>query len=86
MLIEALSEGLVCMNRLGLRRHLGALQFNCNGGDHEWETVYGGVQERLALTGFTASIEALKASGVIRSHRYLGDIAGYLSADAYVRT
>lgn len=39
--------------------------------------------QRLALVGFRSSIEKLKAAGVIRSDRYLGDIAEFLCADAY---
>jgi len=36
-----------------------------------------------ALTNFASAIKELKDSGVIRSHRYLGDIAEFLCADAY---
>ncbi len=36
-----------------------------------------------ALKNFSSSIKELKDSGVIRSHRYLGDIAEFLCADAY---
>lgn len=36
-----------------------------------------------ALTNFASAIKELKDSGVIRSHRYLGDIAEFMCADAY---
>ncbi|MFH0977258.1 MAG: hypothetical protein V1874_15875 [Spirochaetota bacterium] len=40
-------------------------------------------RQRCALVDFRRSIEELKATGVIRSDRYLGDIAEFLCADAY---
>lgn len=40
-------------------------------------------KQQRALLSFNNSIEELKAAGVIRSDRYLGDIAEFLCADAY---
>jgi len=40
-------------------------------------------RQRLAITSFAASIKELKDAGVIRSHRYLGDLAEFLCADAF---
>ncbi|WP_010322422.1 DUF6998 domain-containing protein [Marinobacterium stanieri] len=40
-------------------------------------------RQQHALVRFKNSIEELKASGVIRSDRFLGDIAEFLCADAY---
>lgn len=40
-------------------------------------------RQRHALLSFNSSIEELKSAGVIRSDRYLGDIAEFLCADAY---
>ena len=34
------------MNSPDFYRHLRALQCSSNGGDYEWEAVYGGVQNR----------------------------------------
>lgn len=39
-------------------------------------------RQQLAITKFKASIKELKDSGVIRSHRYLGDLAEFPCADA----
>ena len=39
-------------------------------------------RQRLAIIDFKASIKELKDSGVIRSHRYLGDLAEFICADA----
>ena len=36
-----------------------------------------------ALAGFASAVQELKDAGVIRSDRYLGDIAEFLCADAY---
>lgn len=36
-----------------------------------------------ALGSFASAIKELKEAGLIRSHRYLGDIAEFLCADAY---
>ena len=36
-----------------------------------------------ALKNFAIAIKKLKNAGVVRSHRYLGDIAEFLCADAY---
>lgn len=40
-------------------------------------------RQQRALLRFNNSIDELKAAGVIRSDRYLGDIAEFLCADAY---
>lgn len=40
-------------------------------------------QQQLALSNFRAAIKELKDVGVIRSDRYLGDIAEFLCADAF---
>jgi hypothetical protein len=37
----------------------------------------------LALRSFTSAVKELGAAGVTRSHRYLGDIAEFLCADAF---
>lgn len=39
--------------------------------------------QREALSKFSSAIHELKTSGVIRSHRYLGDIAEFLCADEF---
>lgn len=39
-------------------------------------------RQQLAIINFKASIKELKDSGVIRSHRYLGDLAEFLCADS----
>lgn len=38
-------------------------------------------EQRAAIQAFHASVESLRAAGVARSHRYLGDIAEFLCAD-----
>lgn len=40
-------------------------------------------RQQRALLRFNSSIEELKSASVIRSDRYLGDIAEFLCADAY---
>ncbi len=40
-------------------------------------------RQQGALTSFSRAVRELKATGVIRSDRYLGDIAEFLCADAY---
>jgi hypothetical protein len=40
-------------------------------------------RQQAALSAFHRGIKELKASGVIRSHRYLGDIAEFLCARAF---
>jgi hypothetical protein len=40
-------------------------------------------RQRLAITNFAVSIRELKNAGVIRSDRYLGDLAEFLCADAF---
>jgi hypothetical protein len=40
-------------------------------------------RQRRAITRFASSIRELKDAGVIRSHRYLGDLAEFLCADAF---
>ncbi|EHC04307.1 hypothetical protein Sbal625DRAFT_3896 [Shewanella baltica OS625] len=40
-------------------------------------------RQQHALLRFNRSIQELKSAGVIRSDRYLGDIAEFLCADAY---
>jgi hypothetical protein len=40
-------------------------------------------QQRRALTQFDEAVQALLHCGVIRSHRYLGDIAEFLCADEF---
>lgn len=40
-------------------------------------------RQQIAISGFAASIKELKDAGVIRSHRYLGDLAEFLCADAF---
>ena len=41
------------------------------------------IRQRNAITAFGCAVQELKDAGVIRSHRYLGDIAEFLCADAY---
>lgn len=41
------------------------------------------ILQKNAITAFACAVEELKDAGVIRSHRYLGDIAEFLCADAY---
>lgn len=40
-------------------------------------------RQENAIKGFAKAIEELTAAGVIRSHKYLGDIAEFLCADAF---
>lgn len=40
-------------------------------------------QQKLSIERFAAAIEGLKEARVIRSHKYLGDIAEFLCADAF---
>jgi len=40
-------------------------------------------RQKTAIEDFASVITELKAAGVIRSHRYLGDIAEFLCADAF---
>lgn len=40
-------------------------------------------RQQRAITDFTTSIQELKDAGVIRSDRYLGDLAEFLCADAF---
>jgi hypothetical protein len=40
-------------------------------------------RQKVAITSFGTAISELKNSGVIRSHRYLGDLAEFLCADAF---
>lgn len=40
-------------------------------------------RQLLALSSFRSAIKELKDAEVIRSHRYLGDIAEFLCADAF---
>jgi hypothetical protein len=41
------------------------------------------IRQRAALSKFAESVTELKAAGVIRSDRYLGDVAEFLCADAF---
>ena len=40
-------------------------------------------RQKAALTKFAEAVTELKAAGVIRSDRYLGDVAEFLCADAF---
>ena len=40
-------------------------------------------EQILLIQNFRDSIKSLKSSGVIRSHRYLGDLGEFLCADAF---
>ncbi len=40
-------------------------------------------RQKSAIVSFGTAIRELKDSGVIRSHRYLGDLAEFLCADAF---
>ncbi|MHB1401708.1 MAG: DUF6998 domain-containing protein [Thiobacillus sp.] len=40
-------------------------------------------RQKTAIENFASAITELNAAGVIRSHRYLGDIAEFLCADAF---
>lgn len=39
--------------------------------------------QKQAITGFISAVEILRNSGVVRSHRYLGDIGEFLCADSF---
>jgi hypothetical protein len=40
-------------------------------------------RQKAAIAAFASSVKELKESGVIRSDRYLGDLAEFLCADAF---
>ena len=40
-------------------------------------------RQKEAIARFSASIKELREAGVIRSHRYLGDLGEFLCADAF---
>lgn len=39
--------------------------------------------QQQAITGFIVAVDTLRNAGIIRSHRYLGDIGEFLCADAF---
>ena len=41
------------------------------------------LRHRLAIINFASAVRELRAAGVIRSHRYLGDLAEFLCAKAF---